>query len=205
MSVLHRSELQASPLADLHAIADQLGLDGFRRLRKAELIGAILGEPGAGREGSDDQRDSDESGEKPAKDEPERGSTESSGNGDAAESGPRKRRAPRLRGGRGGGQSNDRSKTSPSKTAPEDTAAASGERNAEGVVELLGNGSAFLRVEPPEPSDEDVYISSAQVKRCELVSGDRVAGPKRAPRRSERFASLIRIETILPDHATEAG
>ena len=43
MSVLDRSELEASPLADLHAIADQLGLDGFRRLRKAELIGAILG------------------------------------------------------------------------------------------------------------------------------------------------------------------
>ncbi len=45
MSVLDRSELEASPLADLHAIADQLGLDGFRRLRKADLIDAILGEP----------------------------------------------------------------------------------------------------------------------------------------------------------------
>ena len=46
MTVLDRSELEASPLADLHAIADQLGLDGYRRLRKAELIDAILGEPG---------------------------------------------------------------------------------------------------------------------------------------------------------------
>src|SRR5271165_7371344 len=44
MAVLERSELQASTLADLHAIADQLGLDGFRRLRKAELIDAILGD-----------------------------------------------------------------------------------------------------------------------------------------------------------------
>jgi transcription termination factor Rho len=66
----------------------------------------------------------------------------------------------------------------------------------EGVVELLPNGSGFVRVNPPEPSDEDVYISSAQVRRCELVSGDRVAGPRRAPRRSERFAALVRIETI---------
>ena len=47
MAVLERSELEASPLADLHAIADQLGLDGFRRLRKAELIDAILGEASA--------------------------------------------------------------------------------------------------------------------------------------------------------------
>jgi len=47
MAVLERSELQASPLADLHAIADQLGIDGYRRLRKPELIDAILakGEP----------------------------------------------------------------------------------------------------------------------------------------------------------------
>ncbi len=74
---------------------------------------------------------------------------------------------------------------------------------AEGVVELLSNGSGFVRVQPPDPSDEDVYISSAQVKRCELVSGDRIAGPKRAPRRSERFASLIRIETINGRPASE--
>ena len=47
MAVLERSELEASPLADLHAIADQLGLDGFRRLRKAELIDAILGADGS--------------------------------------------------------------------------------------------------------------------------------------------------------------
>src|SRR5882757_2917053 len=45
MPVLDRSELEASPLADLHAIADQLGLDGFRRLRKGALIDAILDEP----------------------------------------------------------------------------------------------------------------------------------------------------------------
>jgi transcription termination factor Rho len=64
------------------------------------------------------------------------------------------------------------------------------------VVELLGNGSAFLRVDPPEPSDEDVYISAAQVRRCELVSGDRVTGPVRTPRRSERYPSLVRVDTI---------
>src|SRR5438046_8473223 len=43
MPVLERSELEASPLAELHAIADQVGIDGFRRLRKADLIDAILG------------------------------------------------------------------------------------------------------------------------------------------------------------------
>ncbi|HEX4564810.1 MAG TPA: transcription termination factor Rho, partial [Solirubrobacteraceae bacterium] len=66
----------------------------------------------------------------------------------------------------------------------------------EGTVELLDNGSAFLRPAGDEPSDDDVYISAAQVRRCELVSGDRVSGPVRAPRRSERYPSLVRVEEI---------
>src|ERR1700712_3086041 len=46
MSVLNREALEASPLADLHAIASELGLDGFRRLRKADLVARILEETG---------------------------------------------------------------------------------------------------------------------------------------------------------------
>ncbi|MGB9184509.1 MAG: Rho termination factor N-terminal domain-containing protein, partial [Solirubrobacteraceae bacterium] len=49
MSVLDRSALEASPLADLHAIASELSIDGYRRLRRPGLVTAILakqaGEP----------------------------------------------------------------------------------------------------------------------------------------------------------------
>jgi transcription termination factor Rho len=49
MSILDRDALAASPLADLHALASELSIDGYRRLRKGELIDAILtrqgGEP----------------------------------------------------------------------------------------------------------------------------------------------------------------
>jgi transcription termination factor Rho len=153
MSVLERSELEASPLADLHAIADQLGLDGFRRLRKAELIDAIL-------------RDA-ESGAEP--DAPTR---------QAAQRESRRAQRPQARARAGPASTENRSGV------------------AEGVVELLDNGSAFLRVSPPDPSDEDIYISPAQVRRCELVSGDRVSGTVRTPRRSERHPALVRIDTI---------
>jgi transcription termination factor Rho len=50
-----------------------------------------------------------------------------------------------------------------------------------------------------------VYISAAQVKRCELVSGDRVSGPRRPPRRSERYASLVRVDTINGKPASEVS
>jgi transcription termination factor Rho len=42
MSVLTRSSLEGSPLADLHELASELELDGFRRLRKADLVDRIL-------------------------------------------------------------------------------------------------------------------------------------------------------------------
>jgi transcription termination factor Rho len=204
MTVLDRSELQASPLSDLHLIADQIGLEGFRRLRKADLIDAILGE-----KASDDDSEGP-SGEK----EPERRTP------------ARRSRSPRARrGGSASGSSEDakamgedgKDEGSDSDTGEErgDRAVAGDrkpaarrgrgraerdkdepERSAEGTVEVLGNGSAFLRVKPPEPSDGDIYISAAQVRRCELVSGDRVSGPVRTPRRSERYSSLVRIDTI---------
>ena len=92
---------------------------------------------------------------------------------------------------------------------PSASAAASPARttsDVEGVVELLANGSGFLRLGRAAPtSDDDVYISAAQVKRCELVSGDRVGGPVRPPRRSERFPSLVRVDTINGRPADEVA
>src|SRR5215217_8957206 len=46
MTVLHRDALEASPLADLHAIASEIGIDGYRRLRKADLVDRILEQQG---------------------------------------------------------------------------------------------------------------------------------------------------------------
>jgi transcription termination factor Rho len=192
MTVLERSELEASPLSDLHAIANQVGLEGYRRMRKADLINAIVEEAGGGA---------------PA---PAAAAASEDGEEDA-ERAPSATRTRRRRGSRTRRSREERDGREDQHEAPRPAAAAAasdgdgdgaGEPKAEpariaaGVVEVLGNGSAFLRVDPPEPSDEDVYISAAQVRRCELVSGDRVTGPVRMPRRSERYPSLVRVDTI---------
>ena len=46
MAILDRAELERSPLADLHAIASELGIEGFRALRRGELIDALLAQGG---------------------------------------------------------------------------------------------------------------------------------------------------------------
>jgi len=210
MAVLERPDLEASPLADLHAIADQIGLDGFRRLRKAELIDAILGETGPARGSQSPQDGAEEEEEEerprprrrrpsrsrrasasPTEDSEELAEAAESAVPSGAEIGARRGRGRSARAGATGAAGSPKAESEESAGATE----AAG-RIAEGVVEVLGNGSAFLRVDPPEPSDEDVYISAAQVRRCELVSGDRVTGPVRTPRRSERYPSLVRIDTI---------
>jgi transcription termination factor Rho len=204
MTVLERSELEASPLADLHAIANQVGLDGFRRLRKADLIDAILGEASPPEDGDGDPEDSE--GERDRSTAPGHAV---GGAGSESGAGQRSRRRRPLRSRRSRDSAAADVVSSSQEDAPADaparpSARSDGEeklaqdaaRIAAGVVEVLGNGSAFLRVDPPEPSDEDVYISAAQVRRCELVSGDRVTGPVRTPRRSERYPSLVRIDTI---------
>ena len=182
MAVLERSELQASPLADLHAIADQLGLEGFRRMRKADLIDAILGEEGAGGDGAGETPPSEDRGEREA------------GRPQTARTRRRSSRSLATRTRRSRAPADG--ETAAQGGESEQSAAGAALPIAEGVVELLGNGSAFMRVTPPEPSDDDVYISAAQVRRCELVSGDRVSGPIRTPRRSERYPSLVRVDTI---------
>ena len=254
MSVLDRAALEASPLADLHEIASELSIDGYRRLRRPQLIGAILNKqdgPGdATRDGEEavsasvQERnreaartaDVQESAGEPAPSDGEPAAAtdvelrdgETSAladleepDGDAAEnaatgveSGGEEQPAPRRRRGRRGGRGRsgareesprgeDHDEPEEAETPAEEVETPADDELVEGVVELLPNGSGFVRVEPPEPSDDDVYISAAQVKRCELVSGDRIAGPTRTPRRSERFASLIRIDTINGRPAAE--
>ena len=194
MTVLHRDALEASPLADLHAIASELGVDGFRRLRRETLIDAILERQ---EEGAQLQAGAAEEAS-----EPEAVAAAEAGEADEAEAAARGHR--RRRGGRRR-RAVDEDAAAEEEAAPEETEEAeeAGEDVVEGIVELLGGGSGFVRVSPPEPSDEDVYISAAQVRRCELVSGDVIAGPVRPPRRSERYPSLIRVDTINGTPADE--
>jgi len=240
MPVLSRSALESSPLADLHAIAGELGLDGFRRLRKAELVDRILERQGGGEEESGgaeatgdgetrsgggrrrrggrgrSRRQTDENG---ATDE-DGATAEAVEAADAAEAAePDDETRSRSRRGRRGGRSADKAaadnsserssagkseKGSDDKPAPDKPERVADETVA-GVVELLSNGSGFVRLSPPDPSEDDVYVSAAQVRRCELVSGDRVTGPMRPARRSERYPSLVRVETINGRDADEVA
>jgi transcription termination factor Rho len=208
--MLPRTALEESPLADLHVLASGLGLDGYRRLRKADLIDAIVTSQGGGvqedgvtdEDAGPDADDTEE--ERPARRRGRRGGRGRSRDADTgADDGGEAPAATDADEDEADEEPED--KPRPRRRSGAKDQAPSEDRVAEGVVELLGNGSGFLRISPPEPSDDDVYVSAAQVRRCELVSGDKVAGPVRAPRRSERYPSLVRVDTINGRPADEVA
>ena len=209
MAILDRAELERSPLADLHAIASELGIEGFRALRRGELIDALLAQGGGETAGA------------------------ANGGGDGDDDAPPSRARGRGRGGRGRGGRRPRAADDDAEGAadasraeeadgdageddPEPDAAADDARAAEadadadgdddgedsrgesrtGILDVLPNGSGFMRPDPFTHSREDVYVSPAQIRRCELRPGDEIAGPVRSPRRSERYPSLVRVETV---------
>jgi transcription termination factor Rho len=194
MAVLQRTELESSPLADLHAIASELGLEGFRAKRKDDLIGAILaaqgGEeaapeaPEAPDEPEPDEVPSDESLEAVA---PERRADEAEPEPPADEAEPK--------------EPAGESEAEVVEEEPEVEEEVSDEQIAAGLLDVLTNGSGFLRLDAAGQSRDDVYVSPAQIRRCELRAGDEVSGPVRPPRRNERHPSLIRVETV---NGTEA-
>jgi transcription termination factor Rho len=217
MSILDRDALAASPLADLHALASELSIDGYRRLRKPELIDAILARQGgtaAAEESEEEERPAarrrrgrrggraragapDEEDGAAAHDDKEAPEEESVPAPEAAEKSAERQESEESEEREESAERPGRGRRAQKEPAEDEI--------VEGEVELLPNGSGFLRVNPPEPSEDDVYVSAAQVKRCELVPGDRIAGPRRPPRRSERFASLIRIDTINGQPADEVA
>ncbi len=68
----------------------------------------------------------------------------------------------------------------------------------DGVVETLQDGFGFLR--SPEanylPGPGDIYISPNQVRRFGLRTGDTVEGEIRAPKDSERYFALVKVNKI---------
>ncbi len=202
MPVLDRDELERSPLADLHAIAAELGVEGFRRLRRDDLVVAIVEHAGDGETPNErPERNAPAPGE-------DSGRRRRSGGGrgrrpaEADKPDTDEERPARRRGGRGRSERPDRETAArPGPRADRETEPADDEPEAEteprtGVLDVLPNGSGFLRGETLAPDRGDVHVSPAQIKRCELRPGDEVAGPVRAPRRSERHPSLVHVETV---------
>jgi len=65
-----------------------------------------------------------------------------------------------------------------------------------GVLEIVQDGIGFLRSDHFLPGPEDVYVSSSQIRRFGLRTGDMVIGQVRPPKDTEKYYGLLRVETV---------
>lgn len=68
----------------------------------------------------------------------------------------------------------------------------------DGVLEILNEGYGFLRNLGSSylAGPDDIYMSSSQVRRFNLRTGDTVSGKIRPPKDSERYFALLKVDTI---------
>jgi transcription termination factor Rho len=197
VTVLQRKDLEDSPLADLHAIASELGLEGYRALRKDDLIAAILhasgGDEAATPKAGADEVEPDEVPSDEALEGPPGAPVDVFDEEEAEREAPVVEEEPALgSAGLATGASGPSVEEEPEVVEDE----VSDEEIVTGVLDIIANGSGFIRVDPGGQSRDDIYVSPAQIRRCELRAGDEVSGPVRPPRRNERHPSLIRVETV---------
>lgn len=187
---------EKSPLADLHALAADAGVKGYRLLPRAELIAAIAeADPAAGSGGSTSGSD-DGSGDRPRQ----------ADQGEQGERGGERPRGRRRRRGRRGGSRRDDSETGGGGARDRDRGPAAEHEDeadrdeegvpVEGVLDITPRGHGFIRLRGLEAGDDDVYVSPSQIRRCEARRGDMIAGPARAARRGERYSALIHVDTL---------
>lgn len=67
---------------------------------------------------------------------------------------------------------------------------------ANGILEVMPDGFAFIRSENYMPGESDVYVSPSQVKTNKLRTGDIITGPIRIKSGGEKFAALLEIDSI---------
>jgi transcription termination factor Rho len=65
-----------------------------------------------------------------------------------------------------------------------------------GILEIMSEGIGFLRSEHYQISEDDVYVSQAQLRRYDLRDGDLILGHVRPPRDSERHYGLLKVESV---------
>ena len=65
-----------------------------------------------------------------------------------------------------------------------------------GVLEIVDDSMGFLRGGNLMPSHDDIYVSQSQLRRFSLRTGDMVIGQVRAPKDSEKYHGLIRVESV---------
>ena len=73
-----------------------------------------------------------------------------------------------------------------------------------GTLEIMNDGQGFVRPRFT-PGPRDAYIARVQIQRYNLRAGDMISGLAKAPKETEKYWALVRIESVNGKDLREAG
>ena len=162
--------LKAKKLAELYEIAEQIGIENLKGLKKQQIIDKILD---SSKEKKSDELDSERKASKNNfKENRSNGNNKNRENKNFNRDNRRRYKEPDFE--------------------------FDGIIDSEGVLEIMQDGYGFLRSSDYNylSSPDDIYVSQSQIKLFGLKTGDTVHGTVRPPKDGEKYFPLIKINKI---------
>lgn len=176
---LDEKTLKSKKVVELREIAKTFGLQGYEKMKKADLIANLMREdPKEENSNKDDHDKSVHSrDQQPGSNHEPREPRESRDNHEPRE--PRENR---------------------DHHEPRETREGRDDRfEVEGILELAEDGFGFLRFNNFLTSEKDIYVAPAQIRRFNLKTGDKIKGICRHPNDGNRFGALLYVVSVNGD------
>jgi transcription termination factor Rho len=202
-------ELSSMLLPKLQEVANQLGVEGAGKMKKATLVQAISDLQASNREAAKLERETRRTERNAARSkkrevaeesEPAQASEERGSEGGTERNFDNDRDSNSRRGrGRDRGRDRGRERERPNREEREPVLSEDDVLVPVGGLVDIMESYAFIRTAGYLPGPNDVYVSLQQVRRYALRKGDVVTGAVRQPHdgeRREKFNALMRLDTI---------
>ncbi|MDO4545414.1 MAG: transcription termination factor Rho [Bacillota bacterium] len=214
-TTMEEKTLKSKKVAELKEIAKTFGIEGYEKLKKAELIEALMK---GGGESVEEKARLRKSGPVPlprkerssAPEEPaglqERAAADRAGAMGRTNRADRSNQAAQMDSAVREEQT-DRSDNADRPNQTDRRARNKGKAvpdrddrfEVEGILELADGGFGFLRFNNFLTSEKDIYVAPAQIRRFNLKTGDKIKGICRHPNDGDRFGALLYVVTVNGD------
>ena len=182
---LDEKTLKSKKVVELREIAKTFGLQGYEKMKKADLIANLMREdPKEENSNKDDHDKSVHSRD------PQPGSNHE----------PREPRESReSREPRESRDNHEPRESRENRDHHEPREGRDDRFEVEGILELAEDGFGFLRFNNFLTSEKDIYVAPAQIRRFNLKTGDKIKGICRHPNDGNRFGALLYVVSVNGD------
>ena len=176
---LDEKTLKSKKVVELREIAKTFGLQGYEKMKKADLIANLMREDPKEENSSKDDHDKSVHSRDPQ---------------------PGSNHEPRVPHESRESRDNRETRETRESREPRETREGRDDRfEVEGILELAEDGFGFLRFNNFLTSEKDIYVAPAQIRRFNLKTGDKIKGICRHPNDGNRFGALLYVVSVNGD------